>query len=482
MRTKTVAVRSANHACVWRCFRRAKNNDAPGVASLTFLLMMLMVVSVCADEANLAKGIDSATIDLSEPEDSQRVTHIKYSLQISGQLTTPSAGGNTDWDLNSSARFEFDQRRFTSEAAGPFAVRAVRRFQDAETTATVGKNHKTSVMLPQQSRLIHVHGGDLQLIQLSPDVRLTRPQLDLLQVPCDPLAATGLLPARNLKDKTEKWNADFWVVPMLSGIDASVSQTATCSLKSFSDSEAVIMFDCKGIGAITGSATEIELKGELVFDRAKRLTRSLRATLVEQREPGTVSPGLNVTAKIAWTQDIAEAAPSIPETMGDSIPDERTLLLTLVTPWRILLLHNRDWHIFHETSEMVMLRMLRDGALVAQCNLASAPLMSAGKSTEESEYLAEVEQAVSGRGGRIMSSRVIPDQNGWRIHHIQAAGEANSKVMLWDYYLCTAKSGEQISLVFSHAQEDEKVFSGVVEQMLSSLTIRSTRPKRVLPR
>ena len=449
---------------------------------VALIILAAMTTAVSADEANRAAVRDSVTIDLSEPAGSQRVTHIKYSLQISGKLTTPSAAGNTDWDLNSSATFTFDQRRFTSEAAGPFAVRAVRRFQDAETTATVGKAHKTSVMLPQQSRLIHVHGGDLQLIQFSPDVRLTRPQLDLLQFPCDPLAATGLLPARNLKDKTEKWNADFWVVPMLSGIDASVSQSATCSLKSLSDSEAVILFECKGVGAITGSATEIELNGELVFDRAKRMTRSLRATLVEKREPGTVSPGLDVTAKMAWSQDIAETSSSLPETMGDAIPDERKLLLTLVTPWRILLLHNRDWHIFHETSEMVMLRMLREGALVAQCNLATAPLMSAGKFTEESEYLAEVEQAVSGRGGRILSSRIIPDQNGWRMHHIQAAGEANSKALLWDYYLCTAKTGEQISLVFSHADEDQKIFSGVVEQMLSSLTIRSSRPKTALPR
>ena len=443
---------------------------------------LVVAVAVSADETKFATRRDSATIDLSEPTDAQRVTHVKYSLQIKGKLTTPSAAGTTDWDLNSSARFEFDQRRFASEAAGPFAVRAVRRFQDAETTANVGKDHKTSIVLPQQSRLIHVHGGDLQLIQLSPDVRLTRPQVDLLQFPCDPLAATGLLPVRNLKDKSEKWNADFWVVPMLSGIDASVSQSATCNLKSLSDSEAVILFECRGTGAITGSATEIELTGEFVFDRKNRMTRSLRATLAEKREPGTVSPGLKVTAQIEWTQEIVYSASSLPETMGQSIPDERQLLLTLVTPWRVLLLHNRDWYIFHETSEMVMLRMLHEGSLVAQCNLASAPLMSPGKFTEESEYITEVEQVLSGRGGRIRNSKVIHDQSGWRIHHILAVGEANSKVLLWDYYLCTAKSGEQISLVYSHAEEDEKVFSGVAEQMLSSLTIRSTRPKIAIPR
>jgi hypothetical protein len=168
--------------------------------------------------------------------------------------------------------------------------------------------------------------------------------------------------------------------------------------------------------------------------------------------------------------------------MPDAMPDERRLLLTLATPWRVLLLHNRNWHIFHETSELVMLRMLHNGTLLAQCNIASAPLMAAGKYTSEEDYVADVERAIKDRAGRITASNVTSDQNGWRIHHVQATGEANKKALIWDYYLCSTKSGEQISLVFSHAEEDKRNFAGVPDQMLQSLTIRSVRPKIALPR
>ena len=126
--------------------------------------------------------------------------------------------------------------------------------------------------------------------------------------------------------------------------------------------------------------------------------------------------------------------------------------------------------------------MLHNGALLAQCNIASAPLLAAGKFTSESEYLADVDKALKERGGKITASDVLPDENGWRVHHVTATGEANKKKLVWDYFLCTTRSGEQISLVFSHAEEDSTVFGDAALQMVRSLTIRSSRPRVPLPR
>lgn len=461
---------------------RGKNRVCQ-VHGLLFSVALIVGItgSLTADEAAVPEDSPSAIL-LIDPADPGRCTHVSYSLQIEGTMKTPSASGTTDWALKSAARFDFAQRRFPSDSVGPFALRAARRFREAETTSLVGKDHRTRVVLSQQAGNIRIYGGEMQLIQFSPEVRLTRPQVDLLQFPCDPLATTGLLPKRALKTASEKWNADSWVVPMLTGMDASVTQSAVCSLKSITDSEATILFECQGTGAITGSPTEIRLSGEMILDRKNSLIRQLNATLTEVRNPGTISPGLDVTARIQWSQELTESAAELPEAIPDSLPSKNQLLLTLVTPWRILLSHDRDWHLFHETSELVMLRMISNGSLVAQCNIASAPLLAPGKFTPESDYLAEVERAVAERLGRIRSSRVEPDRNDWRIHHVQATGEANKQILIWDYYLCTTRSGEQVSLVFSHAEEDEDVFSGVADRMLSSLTIRSARPKIALPR
>ncbi len=414
--------------------------------------------------------------------DSSTATHVKYQLTISGTLRTPAKDGEVPWDLVSTARFDFDQKRYASDKTGSRSLRAARRFQTAEATSTIGKDHKNQVSLPEQSRLIYLYGAEPALIQLSPDVRLTREQVDLLQFPCDPLAAMGLLPSRKLTDKGEKWNAEPWVVPMLTGVDSPVRQEATCSVKSLSATDAVIEFNCSCAGAVTGSATEVEVVGQMTFDRATREIRDLKATLKEKRKAGTVSPGLDVTAEISWTQSPANEDAKLPAAIPASEPDARQLLLTLVTPWRILMLHDRNWYIFKETNDLVMLRMLHNGALVAQCNISTAPLLAAGSFTPEDKFLQEVEKSVTERGGVITGSDTIPDRNGWRIQRVKARGESNQKELLWDYYLCAAANGEQISLIFSHAAEDAKIFEGKADQLLNSLTTRPSRAKIALPR
>ncbi len=449
------------------------------VSSLMFFSIGLSHLAR-ADEKTGVAAADG--ISLVDPADPQRTTRVEYSLKIEGTLLTPSQKGASEWKLNSSGKFAFDQRRFPSEATGPLALRAVRRFSAAETESVVGTDHATSVVLPSQVRLIHLYGAEDQLLQLSPDVRLTRPQVDLLQIPCDPIVATGLLPARNLKDQHEKWNADSWVIPMLVGVDAAVSQTATCQLKSLTASEAVVTFEGTTEGAVTGSATKVTLQGELTFDRTHQFIRSLKAVQSEKREPGPFSPGLNVKATIAWTQTTAATPSDLPDTMPEQVPDERKLLLTLATPGQVLLLHNRHWHVFHETPEMVMLRMMHDGSLAAQCNIAPSPAVPAGESTSEREYLDEVQTALAERKGVVKSSKVHDDIHGWRVHHVRALGKANEKNLIWDYFLCTAKSGQQTSLIFSYAEEDEKLVAGSPEQMVGTLTVRANRPKVALPR
>jgi hypothetical protein len=63
-----------------------------------------------------------------------------------------------------------------------------------------------------------------------------------------------------------------------------------------------------------------------------------------------------------------------------------------------------------------------------------------------------------------------------------SAAVAAQKTVFWDYYLCSAKSGEQYSLVFSHLEEDAAAFGDAAERMLSTLTLRTGRPRVPLPK
>lgn len=438
---------------------------------------------------------------LLRPVMDQKATRIRYSMHVEGTLTATSPSGSRDFTLKSDATFDFRQRQFKSDSAGPFALRAAREFLTAQSETTVGGEKAAPVVLPQQSKLVHVFGQDNSLVQLSPEVRMTRQQLDLLEFPCDPLAVQGLLPIRALQSSSEKWNTDTWVVPMVIGIDATASQTTTCWLKSVSEADAVIVFESKATGADTGAGTDSSFIGEMVFNRkAGRITK-LMATLREKRTPGPVSRGINVTARIEWTQEADEQETSLPATMPQESPGDRQLLLTLTTPWRLLMLHDRYWHVVDQTTDGMMLRKVVNGSLVGQCNLRTAAQVAAGSFTSEDAFLSEIEPAVIQRSGTIRLTKVTKAETGWRLHHVQATGKVQSntppvteqtsgqpvpakreETIIWDYYLCTATTGEQFSLVFSHAESDATLFDDSAAQMLSSLTIRSARPKVALPR
>ena len=129
------------------------------------------------------------------------------------------------------------------------------------------------------------------MLQLSPEVKLSRAQVDLLQIPCDPIVATGLLPTRNIQNPQDKWNADARVIPMLTGVDSAISQTAICQLKSLTASEAIVTFEGTTEGAVVGSATKVTLRGQLIFDRVSNCIRSFNAVQSEKREPGPFSSG-----------------------------------------------------------------------------------------------------------------------------------------------------------------------------------------------
>ena len=433
------------------------------------------------------------------------VTQIRYKSRVTGTLSAPSASGKSDYKLESQGDFEFLQQVAALPPGSSGLWRAARSFSLAKTLTRVGGNHETLTTLPVGASRIRLTSRDNLLTQFSPDVRLTRPQLDLLHFPVDPLAVAGLLPQRALSTAAERWNADNRTAALLCGLDAVIEQTTVCSIERITDQEAVIRFSCRASGAVTGSAAEVEVSGALTLDRASGVLRSLTATILEKRSPGAISPGLDVKGDVEWSQEFSEDSKAgLPEPPAESEVDPRFLLLTLVTPWQLLLLHDRDWHVFQQTAELMVLRRVSNGALIAQCNLSRGPQQPPGQYSSQEEFLADVERRISERGGQIENSIVHADINGWRIHHVRAMGKvpvdepqgeksrelpqgavpkgAKDRKVLWDYYLCSAQTGEQYSLVFSHLEEDSASFGDVADQMLRTLTLRAPRPRVALPK
>jgi hypothetical protein len=343
-----------------------------GVYPYLWGLVAGLRVRLLADETGKRDGI------LLRPDPwPSSITQVRYQSRVKGSLSTPSGSGKRDFSLEAQGTLIFcSEWRRCRVAARAFCVlhdgsRRQRRKQRSVATMRP---------LPIFRKVRGEFWWAAVTIICCSIVRTfdsTRPQLDLLQFPLDPLAVAGLLPLRTLADRSERWNADNRTAALLCGLDAVIRQTTVCSLDELTDERAMVKFSCEATGAITGSASEVKCSGTLLLDRRSGLLRSLVAVLEEKRSPGPISPGLDVKGEVQWTQEVlageAESAAGLPQDLPESGADSRLLLLTLSTPWRLLLIHDRDWHVFQQTPELMLLRRITNGALIAQCNLSRGP-------------------------------------------------------------------------------------------------------------
>lgn len=438
------------------------------------IVLPLFICMIAFDPASGQSAEDKPVLLLPEIT-APLTTTVDYQLKISGEIATPSESGPQRFPLQSTGIFQFQNCTFPSTDGGPFALQAVRRFETAATTTTVGKDHTTKVALSPSYRTVTVSGSETGLIVWSPNFALPRKQLDLLQMPFDVLAVRSLMPGNAVK-VGDRWNTDDWLNPTLTGIEAVIEQSTTCELVSIDENTAVVSFSGKIGGAVLGSTSDVSFTGKLRINRQTSIVESFSATQKEKRSPGPVSPGLDVTAAVQWKQRIETQSPLATAAKPSKRPSEQEQHLYLQTPLKLQLRHSREWHLFHETSSVLMMRQLRDGNLVSQCNISSTVTVPPKQHTADTEFLADVTESIRERQGEVLKAETVRNDDRWRIRHIKTVGNAAGKAITWDYYLCTAAGGEQFSIVFSHARDDEKAFGDEAIKLLSTLQIARNRP------
>ncbi len=434
-------------------------------------LSLLFGLAAIADEAKDKTPSPDKESPLSVRVDADRTTAISLNVQIAGKLMTPTAAGNQQWDLKSTGDFDFVQRAIPNDLSGPLAIQAVRQYSKATTQTDVGQKHSTQSTLPHPLSLIHLKGSDTGLRLAPSSSALTRRQHDLLQMPCDPLLCSGLLPSRKVA-AGDKWNCDDWVLPRITGLEAVTEQSLTCELKGNDTTSATIHFEGEAQGAVVGSAGSVKLSGTLTLNKKQQFITKLNCQIHEKRSAGPVSPGLDAQIKVHWTQAITNA-PRVPKELNEEL-FEKPFVLT--TPWRLQLSHSDEWHLFNQTDAVIMLRQVRDGALISQCNISPGVVMPPGQHTMDADFTTDVTRAIQSGNATIADEATIRDDKQWRVRRISTVGSVSDVAIHQDYYLCTAGSGEQFSLMFSHSAADTHEFGKEPDRWLNSLKLASRRP------
>ena len=455
-------------------------------ATFTAVLLLALVATASAQEDLQRPGAsdDSGkpTVRLVEDPRADRLLEVTASLEVRGRvLAAVGVDRVVPLPLRATARLSWQTRRLKPVGEFHGSLRAVRRFVEAVSSVRVDRRTTESSLGPAR-RTIVAEGTPSGLRHYSLDGPLSGDEIELLGLPADPLALIGTLPLGRVPHD-HSWTPGRWTLPLITGLDAITRGTLKGRLVKVTASTAEVVLEGTAEGAAGGARSRVSFSGTLLFDHRLGFLRQARITIEEHRQAGPVSPGLELVAEVRIERKPVTGTVRLPPGIVGRCPRQPTatrLQLSLETPGRGRLLHDRNWHIFHQTPRVAILRRLENGQLVAQCNLSKAPDVAAGKMTGRDEFLRDVKTALGPRLRELVSVEPLrlrsagPGQRGWRI---TASGIDHGLPMHWFYYLCTHPSGRQLSIVFAVESDRLKSWRQRDRDIVSRLEIAPKRPR-----
>lgn len=429
--------------------------------------------------AGVAKPVVSAEeYTLEESPANGLVYRVSAEVDVRGKLqTTASKEKTLDLDLAVEASFDYRERRLPGAGRDAEALRSLRQYRQAQAAITVNKNRSFS-SLSNTDSLIVAHGNREGITFYQPSDLLTRTELELLQMPGDALAVLGLLPQTKV-EVGQKWTVETWAAQMLTGTEALLKSDVACELESVKNHIAKVQIQGSVEGAIQGATTKIELSGFYLFDIDRNYLRSVELKQTEERGVGAVSPGMDVVATVKLDRSPTTESGQVTEAAAEKIPLEpepEQLQLVLQLPWNATVSHTRDWHVFQRTPHLTVLRYLKGGSLIAQCNLSPLAEPKDGQPLTESAFRELVKKGLGDNLKSIASSHSIPTETKLQLHRIVAKGESQKIDMTWHYYLASSQ-GRQM-LFFVAFESDLKEQLGEADLKLVK-TLEMQQPKLI---
>lgn len=440
------------------------------------------IVAACLTVAGFFSTPLSAadSYELAEPATDSRVFRVETRVLIEGkQEFAVGKDKSAKQNLKVDAPFQYLERRITGAGRGPLSLRSIRYYTDCEAKITSG-DRKTSSRLRDSRRDVVALGNREGVKCYSTSGTFTRTELDLLQAPGDSLAVIGMLPPSKVEVGGD-WTPDAWVGQTLTGTEAVLKNELTCTLKSVERGVARVEFTGAVDGAIGGATAKIELSGRYFYDlKAKHVSR-LELEQKEQRSVSPVSPGLDVAATVRMERKLSTEQGPLTDRAVEAVPldpPEDLMLLTFRSPWDARFNHGRDWHLFHQTADVAVLRLLDRGSLLAQCNVTKYKDVAGGTHTEPEAFRNEIREALGDKLKDVDEPEKMKTDDDRYVVRVRAEGETRKIPLDWIYYLNSAKDGRQVVFVFSIEKKLAEKLGNRDQAIVRSLVFddRSVKP------
>lgn len=436
-------------------------------------ILIGVVVGVCAE----AVGDGVA---LREEAELGVATRAQVVLSAEGKYLSSAAKatGSTDeketpegLPLRAEVRLEYVERVLNVDAEKR-PRRTIRRFYRGASAVNVG-DRPTTVKLRAAVAIQVAELRGRGVFVYSPIGLMTRPELDLVQGPGDPIALARLLPEKPV-EVGDHWVVDELAVRAVTSYDTLIKNTLEATLVAIDADSARFSLRGEVRGAVLDAEGSMACDGTFTFDRKAGLVDRLTLQRAETRAHGQVEGGLDVKSTLNINRRISDLPSELTDTTLARIPlerDPRREQLILYPPGgKYTIRHDRDWYLFTESQRQVVLKRIEGGELIAQCNLVAGPNAGKGRHQDTSQFRDDVRKGLGSRFLQFLGAGEVDGEaaGGYR-YKLGVQGRQGDVGVIWYYYLIASPEGDQLLATFTLADQLHKTFGDRDEALIGTL-------------
>jgi len=346
-------------------------------------------------------------------------------------------------------------------------IRSARHVSKAAASINGEVRESDSQLRPEVMALMAVR-REAAVVVASPGGPLMRSELELVQVPGDPLALPALLPAGPVA-VGDRWTVGDLAARNLSGYDALAANALEATLEAFGDDSARVRLLGTIRGATLGGEGSMACDGSFTFDRKANRVDRLTLRRAEARRPGPIEAGLDVKSVLTVARVANPDAARNPARTAE-LDASRLLLLFRSPDGKYELVHDRDWHLFWDDSRQVVLKRLDRGEMVAQCNLAAGPNAGKGRHQDLGQFREDIRKGLGARFVKFAGEGEVEGapRGGFR-YKVSVQGKQGDSGVLWHYYLIAGPDGDQLIATFTLGLSQQAQFGDEDLRLIGSL-------------
>lgn len=432
-------------------------------------LWFVCVTAAALFVTNIATATDKYEIKVGTKYSSFKVDS---KLEAKGLLIMDPTEETRTVKMNVLANYRYDER--LAEKNG--AIKSIRYYDLAKSRVGLGKGSVTYdlddankyLIIERRSKPV----GNKRIRYQTPQPTLTAKELDLLISPANSMVLTRWLEVDGVEIEEEWETAGEFLADILTW-DSVETNNVKAKITKIARSKVSILVTGDALGNIDGADAEVTVKGTCIYDTAAGYVTSARLKINENRDASLVAPGYEATIWVennitADTQGVRLTNAALGKLkMNPQSRADKFLLEMKCGDYTML--HPRHWRVINNSDQRTVLRCIKDGDVLGQCDVIPLPDQPAGVVPTLDDFRRNVENALAETQARIVNSQQSPaiSENQWM--RIDAVGTSNEVEMRWIYYTIITPDNRRVQLLFSVEEDAFNNFNGFDQEIVNAI-------------